>query len=47
MKHSTFKKATEKLKIRVEYKFLGNVVKMKTKQGKETLPGFIRKIIIK
>ena len=37
------KKATEKLKIHAEYKVLRNEVKMKTKQAKKILPGFIWK----
>ena len=41
IKYCKAKKATEKLKNHAEYKVLRNEVKMKTKQAKKILPGFI------
>ena len=41
IKYCRAKRATEKLKIHLEYKVLKNEVKMKTKQAIKILPGFV------
>ena len=43
MNYCRAKEAKEKLKIQTEFKTLGNNVKVKPKQVKKTLPGFIQK----
>ena len=43
MNYCRAKEAKEKLKIQTEFKTLGNNVKVKPKQAKKTLPGFIQK----
>ena len=43
MNYCRAKEAKEKLKIQTEFKILGNEVKVKSKQAKKTLPGFIQK----
>ena len=43
IKYCRAKITTEKLKFHAEYKVLRTEVKMKTKEAKKKLPGFIRK----
>ena len=43
MNYCRAKEAKEKFKIQTEFKILGNEVKVKSKQAKKALPGFIQK----
>ena len=43
MNYCRAKETKERLKIQTEFKTLGNNVKVKPKQAKKTLPGFIQK----